>query len=358
MPSIGGALKQFVQQSSSAGKSRSTSSGKGQINDDERSLTDGKVAGTYPRLARLADGSILAGFTRFNGPERILCVSKSTDNGKTFHDLAEVTRGKGDVDNLFLLEVPSRDGKEPPCVLAAFRNHDEGGAHYRITVCHSLDGAKTWNFTSQAAEKAPPFGIWEPFMRLGKRGEVQLLYSHEHNEHQQDSMLVVSEDRGATWTQPRCCEGWDQRLRDGMTGIASTRDGDRECLVLVFETTRHRSFSVEAALSYDDGATWINRHEVYAPTPGKNTGSPQIAAYQDGSLVIVCGTDEDPSTKGSTVKAIFGGPPHSGKIKWGKPATVSKGTWPGIMAIDDETALAVYDHNGPRGRTITWSSKH
>jgi hypothetical protein len=39
--------------------------------------------GTYPRIARLSDGSLLAGYTAFNGANHILTVARSTDGGKS-----------------------------------------------------------------------------------------------------------------------------------------------------------------------------------------------------------------------------------------------------------------------------------
>ena len=66
------------------------------------------IPGTYPRLCRLSDGSILAGFTAFE-PDgtRILSIARSEDSGLTVQRHGEVTRSSGDCDNLFLLEVPT-----------------------------------------------------------------------------------------------------------------------------------------------------------------------------------------------------------------------------------------------------------
>ncbi|KAL3446552.1 Sialidase [Aspergillus insuetus] len=326
------------------------------VNDDER-LICSHPRGTYPRLAKLADGSILSAFTRFEGNTRVLHIGRSTDGGYTFCDYSEVTRGQGDVDNMYLLEV------SPMTVLAAFRNHDlgpHGPTHFRITVCRSTDGGKSWHYLSQAAEKRPPFGIWEPFMRMSHRGEVMLTYSQEYAHNNQCTMLVRSTDGGANWSAPQCLEGEKDPFRDGMNGIARTWDNGREALVMVFETTTFGTFDLEALISYDDGYTWGNRHQVYVPQRGHNAGSPQIASFGDGSLAVIFMTDEDHHqvqwTKNAAIKVVFAGPPVNGQMQWTSPSVICPhlSHWPGIMALDDRTLLATYECGGaPKAKSIT-----
>ncbi|KAL4926563.1 sialidase family protein [Aspergillus undulatus] len=326
------------------------------INDDERLLSS-HPRGTYPRLAKLSDGTILSAFTRRDGDTRILRIGRSTDGGFRFEDFAEVSRGTGDVDNMYLLEVA------PNVVLAAFRNHDlgpHGPTHFRITVCRSEDGGRSWRFLSQAAEKRPPLGIWEPFMRLGLRGEVMLTYSQEFAHNNQCTMLVRSMDGGATWSAPQCLEGEKDPFRDGMNGIAKTYDNGREALVMVFETTTFGTFDLEALISYDDGYTWGNRHRVYVPPRGHNAGSPQIASFGDGSLAVIFMCDEDHPqvqwTKNASIKVVFGSPVNNGHIQWTRPSVICPhmSHWPGIFTLDDRTLLATYECGGaPKAKSIT-----
>lgn len=321
---------------------------------------------TYPRLARLSDGAILLGFTRSEGSARILTVKRSVDDGKTFQPWGEVTRCEGDCGNLFLLEVP---GAPQPKVLAAFRNHDvvdpmtnRRPTYFRITVCESLDGGRTWTYLTQAAEKPAPMGLWEPFMRIGAQGEVQMTYSQELEPRDQDTMMRVSHDRGKTWSAARTVTGVDEKLRDGMTGIAATMDRSRPALVMVFETTRRGTFSVEAVVSYDDGENWGHRQIVYETQKGANAGSPQIEAFANGGLAAVFMTDMHADVRDwpqkSTVVTVFGGPLLDGKIQWlpAEEVCPAPSFWPGVFRLSNSQLLAACEHGmGIRGRILEWA---
>ncbi len=307
------------------------------------------VLGNYPRLCRLTDGSLLLSYAAPRHGERILTVVRSTDNGHSFEPHGVVARSPGDCDNLFLAELSGEGdrnsgGESPPIILAAFRNHDlnASGDHtfFRITICQSKNGGRDWEYLSQAYEKPAPFGLWEPFIRIGNLGEIQVYFSQDLEAEDQDTMLVVSKDRGRSWSPPVSVTGMGERLRDGMIGIAETRDEGRDALVMVFETTRHdRNFSIECVISFDDGATFGSRHEVFRPSAGRNAEAPQITSFADGSLAVVFMTDDKSGVDGwpgnAEIKAVFAAAPIHGKIRWTQVHHVSDSVsfWPGILRV-------------------------
>ncbi|KAK4154495.1 glycoside hydrolase [Chaetomidium leptoderma] len=335
--------------------------------------------GTYPRLCRLSDGSILVGFTAFENGLRILSVARSTDGARTFEPHGEVTRSSGDCDNLFLLELPRDEDPEiddeidsinsPPTILAAFRKHDRASdgtyTYFRLVVCQSTDGGRSWFFLSIPFEKHAPFGLWEPFLlHECTTSALQLYFSQEMDHDDQDIMVVCSTDGGATWSSPQCVTGDGERLRDGMVGVALTRDTfddlEVEALVMVMETTRHGTLSIEAAVSYDWGETFGWRQAVYKAREGRNAGAPQIVAFTDRSLAVVFMTDEDEDgestwPRGAKVKAIFDLGLHLGTFDWGEPDTITEtaSSWPGILRVADDAAMAVYESSSSiRGRML------
>lgn len=108
--------------------------------------------GTYPRATRLRNGSILGVHTAFRYGVNIIAVVKSDDNGVIWIPIGEATRGIGDIDNPFVVQLPSNR------VLCSFRNHSKtsNGEYtcFRITICCSDDEGESWRYLSTADQES------------------------------------------------------------------------------------------------------------------------------------------------------------------------------------------------------------
>ena len=181
-------------------------------------------SGTYPRANSLSGpslppGSIIGAYTAFQNGNNILEIVMSTDGGRSWQAVGEVTRGPSnanDIDNPYVLQLPS--GR----VLCTFRNHSKNpstGAYtyFRITVAYSDDLGKTWNYLSTpASDPGPVNGNWEPFLRNAQDGSLQLYYSRENSAADQDTLERFSNDGGKTWTSAQTISGAGITARDGM----------------------------------------------------------------------------------------------------------------------------------------------
>lgn len=258
------------------------------IATDQPSLIGSPVVfggGTYPRAIKLFDGSLLGVYTAFSDGSNIITTTHSTDEGSTWTNIGTVTSGVGDIDNPFLLQLPT--GR----VICAFRNHSKTGNTYtffRITICYSDDNGATWKFLSEPATGASN-GIWEPFLRLSASNNIQLYYSYVNDSNDQDSLLRTSTDGGVTWTSPLTISGAGIQARDGMLGVTIAPGGSSSDLIAIFEsldTVNTHVFTVVTVSSSDDGASWGNRRTVYTATGSQNNaGAPQIINV-GGRLVV------------------------------------------------------------------------
>lgn len=310
-------------------------------------------SGTYPRANYLSDGSIIGAYTAATTTEHTLTVVHSTDNGVTWTEVGTVASGPTattNIDNPYPLQLPS--GR----ILLAFRNHSlENGVYtyFRITICYSDDNGATWTYLSTpASDPGPTLGNWEPLLRMAEDGTtLQLYYSRQNSDIDQDSLMRTSTDGGATWTSATVISGADTTdARDGMLGVIPVSGSN---LIAVFESeTNGGKFSVNSITSSDDGATWGNRQVVYAPS-GFNAQAPQVTNV-GGTLVVSFQTDEDGGS-GEAIKILTS---SDGGSTWGNKLTTFPATsnWAGLLALSDGTTfLSMADHSGSKAQEVTLS---
>ncbi|KAI4095400.1 MAG: hypothetical protein LQ344_001698 [Seirophora lacunosa] len=323
-------------------------------------------SGTYPRVTRLRDSSILGVYTAFQSGSSVLLTTTSRNNGASWLPLGEVTRGPSnanDIDNAYLIQLPAPSTR----ILCAFRNHSKDpvtGSYtfFRITITYSDDGGRSWRFLSEPAGNAGPVqGNWEPYLRNAVDGTLQLYYSHENSAQDQDTLQRVSRDGGATWGATATVSGAGVTARDGMVSVVAASLSNPKSLVLVYETMSTGTFSLGAVFSADDGKTWGGRRIIYTPpSPNTSAGAPQVINV-GGTLVASFMTNEDerlsaPSssyTERTAAKVITSG--DMGRT-WGNKVTVGavQSSWPGLLDLGSGGRfLYVMDRAGAKSQLVT-----
>ncbi|KAJ7027881.1 neuraminidase [Mycena alexandri] len=322
--------------------------------------------GTYPRLAQLVDGSVLATTTTFSGATHILTVTRSTDGARTFSAWGTVSTGTGDLDNLFVKQLANGD------VLATFRNHDKNSAGdytiYRITACISHDNGKTWAFLSQVDTRTATTGningLWEPFLRIAKSGAIQVYYAAGNSETDQDILMRSSTNGGTTWSAATTVAGATTTGRDGMPGCTDFTSGGTARVICIFETTEgtYPTFTVKSVVSTNDGVSFGERAQVFVPGgSGNNAGAPQVVTTTGGTLVASFATDEDTSAhtwpSGGSMKILTSLP--SDPAVWGQKTIVSpvSSLWAGLFARSDgsNTVVGCADNNGAKCHEVSFA---
>ena len=257
--------------------------------EDFRPIYPGRAS--YPRVAQLADGTLLATFAHSTpGRRDIGCVS-SKDGGTTWDNYRQILDQNRpvDLDNAFSLQLP--DGT----IIVAYRRHTPGT--YRIEVHASVDGGEHWALRGTIATGHD--GLWEPFLLLLPSGVVQAYYASEEGcKPDQRIEMRSSSDGGKTWGSP-VTVAQKRGSRDGMPGVVRL---DKEELLAVFEAQDDSPyrFVIRGVRSNDNGRTWSSTRElIYRPSnPVVNrwaAGAPSIIRLPDKRLFVSFQSDEQVS---------------------------------------------------------------
>ncbi|KAJ7657095.1 glycoside hydrolase family 93 protein [Mycena olivaceomarginata] len=327
-------------------------------------LPDGG-AGTYPRLAHLADGSVLGTVTTSSQGTAVLTVTRSTDGARTFSAWGTIASSTGDLDNTYVQQLANGD------IVATFRNHDKNAAgaytFYRISASISHDNGKTWSFLSQVDQRAASGvnGLWEPYMRIAKSGALQVYYAAENAGNDQDILVRSSTDNGLTWSGATTVAGGTTTGRDGMPGCTDFTSGGAARVLCVFETTEGTGslFTVKSVVSSDDGVSFSGRAQVFIPGGAShNAGAPSVVTTSAGTLVVSFMTDEDNTAShvwpaGAAMKILTS--PSANPPVWGQKTTVLPiaSFWPGLFARVDGsgTVVACADNGGARCHEVSFA---
>ena len=193
---------------------------------DESTLVCIAEEGSYPRMKRLNNGTLLVAYENRKGD---VLVKQSMDGGKTWNDSVMVFGGfeyfnkenglaaKINIANPEFIQLRNNE------ILMAYNlrpNKDEVYP-FSIAIKRSRDNGKTWSAEQIIYRAAPRFsdGCWEPCFLLLPDGKLQLYFANEypyqHSDEQEISM-IESLDNGMSWSSKTKTISFREGHRDGM----------------------------------------------------------------------------------------------------------------------------------------------
>ncbi len=178
----------------------------------------------YPRVRRLADGTVLAVYETGREVE-MLC---SRDNGVTWEGPVVVFEQKqyanaaGEATDIRAANPELYQLQNGDLVAACnYRPVKNEIAPFSIAVKRSTDNGETWSKSRIIYEAEPRFtdGCWEPAFLQLPGGELQVYFANEapytHSNEQEISMMS-SGDNGITWDEKVKTVSFRKGKRDGM----------------------------------------------------------------------------------------------------------------------------------------------
>jgi len=215
----------------------------------------------HPNLVRLSDTEILFSYVGWDSDEqRNVYLRRSLDNGRTWGQQIQVSE-PGWYCNNADRAIRLSTGR---VLLPAHGPYDEryiGGSPYRGGNLHSFifysdDGFRTWKRSSDSIT-APGRGCHEPTIIERKDGRLFSLLRNSNGR----QYISISEDGGDHWTKPVPSVLPSPESPAIMKRIPSTGD----LLVIwnnVASSENKPRRPLTAAISRDEGETWINFRDI------------------------------------------------------------------------------------------------
>lgn len=146
---------------------------------------------------QLSDGRILYAGKELWTEEKRIGVSVSPDDGETWEWLAEIPAREGDAvkDYHELHAVQCASGR----IVVQIRNHNPANKGETLQS-ESTDGGKTWSIPRS-------IGVWGLPSHLLRLRDNRLLMTYGHRRKPFGNQARLSEDEGATWSEPIVISG-------------------------------------------------------------------------------------------------------------------------------------------------------
>lgn len=152
--------------------------------------------------------------------------------------------------------------------------------HPDVGVCESSDDGQTWNWLSEIPTRDgdDPKNYHELHAVETAGGKILTHVRNHNSKNAGETLQCESDDGGKSWTVPHSIGVWGLpsfllRLRDGR--------------LLMSYGYRRKPFGNQARLSEDDGATWSDPIAISEDGIGGDLGYPSTVELKDGSLLTV-----------------------------------------------------------------------
>ena len=193
---------------------------------DQETLVCIANEGSYPRMRRLVDGSLLVVYENRRGD---VVSKRSTDEGASWSspsiiypcfDYVNETNGlacKVNIANPEFIQLRNND----ILFVCNLRPDKNEVFSFAIAIKRSTDNGKSWSDSQILYKAAPRFidGCWEPSFLLLPDGTLQIYFANEFPYQQsidQEISMIYSKDDGETWSKEPTRISFRKNFRDGM----------------------------------------------------------------------------------------------------------------------------------------------
>lgn len=301
----------------------------------------------YGRVAKLRDGTLVAGFSQGDSAY----AARSTDGGTTWSDpifVADYEHGAATNSEVMQLS----DGR----VMYMYnerdrrpgRNTGNNPMDNGIAITFSEDGGRTWSEPKRIYGGGP---MWEPVGLEKPNGEILVFFADEKpypESNEQQISVIRSRDGGETWADTAEAVSFRAKRRDGMAVPVMLED---ERMVAVIEDNGFFGSFKPVIVDLSQPEQWPIRGDselrwgaLADPLPARTyAGAPYLVRLSDGQTVMSVQIDDGDGLRrmatwvGDENARNFAG--RSNPFSMADSGTEQ--LWNALLVKDDETVSAI-----------------
>jgi len=284
---------------------------------------------SFPDVCRLRDGRLLCVF--YAGYDHVSLPKPGYDKGGRVAGAFSSDEGRTWTSARTLIDTPE-DDRDPSVTqmadgrlaLTFFTYAGEG--KFGTAIAYSADAGTSW---TPAQPIAPGYAVSSPVREIQGGRWVLGVYWEDAAAKQGHGGVLLSDDRGRTWTPPVKIDNAGRRL-DAETDVIELRDGR------LWAAQRGASgVQLHGSFSTDRGQTWS------ASTPAGFEGHcPYLLRTAEGAVLLAVREFDNGPIKGATTLRIS----RDECRTWSAPVVVDRrgGSYPSVVPLKDGSILMVW----------------